>query len=356
MTQWLAARAKAKNLDAPPPSAKAVDSERAMSAVPVCAPFTSRRTSIFQGWVLLPWLCLALLVPMVHAQTVDDGLMLSKKTLFTGTLYTHDSWDRYWEGSRKRANGNIGTLTTQSATWSGNYGITDRLNLIASVPYVWTNASQGVLHSIKGFQDFTLTGKYSFLETEFTKYGHLRAIAVASASIPLTNYTPDFFPLSIGTASRRFSGRATLNFQSKRSWFLNASTAYTWRANAELDRSSYYTNGHLYLTNKVAMPNVFDYVVSAGYLKHGLMIPFFFTQQRTQGGGDIRRQDMPFVSNKVNFSKVSAMVMYPLPKLRGLAFQFQYGYIVDGRNVGQSTTLNTGLLYTFHFQKQGSSL
>lgn len=292
----------------------------------------------------------------LYAQTIDDGLLVQKKTLFTGTLYSHDSWDRYWEGTLKRANGNIGTLTTQSATWSGNYGITDRLNLIATAPYVWTNASQGTLHSLKGFQDFTLAAKYSFLETEFTKYGHLRAIAVASFAIPLTDYTPDFFPLSLGTASKRVSGRFTVNFQSKRSWFLNGSTAYTWRDNVSLDRSSYYTNGHLYLTNQVAMPNVFDYVVSAGYLKHGLMIPFFFTQQRTQGGGDIRRQDSPFVSNKVNFSKVSGMVMYPLPKLRNLTFQFQYGYIIDGRNVGQSSTLTTGLLYTFHFSKQGPSL
>ena len=92
--------------------------------------------------------------------------------------------------------------------------------------------------------------------------------------------------------------------------------------------------------------NVVDYTVSVGYLKHDLNAWLGFTQQTTQGGGDIRRQDMPFVSNRVNFSRVSAMAMYPVPKINAVAFQFEVGHIVDGRNVGQSTTFMFGLLYS----------
>ena len=36
------------------------------------------------------------------------------------------------------------------------------------------------------------------------------------------------------------------------------------------------------------------------------------------------------------------------PKLPSLAFQFAYAYTLDGRNVGQATTITTGLLYRFH--------
>jgi hypothetical protein len=305
--------------------------------------------------ILLPIVLFASLSAFVHAQTIDDGIMMSKRNLFTGFIYSHDSWDQYWEGTLERRNGNIGTVTTQTATWTANYGITNRLNVIANVPLVWTDASQGVLHGMKGFQDITLAGKYSFLETPFTKYGSLRAIAVVSGGIPLTNYSPDFMPLSIGSASKRVSGRGTLNYQSKLGWFLNGSSAYTWRANVTLDRPYYYTDGHLFLTNEVDMPGVFDYVVSAGYLnlKRGLMTDFSFSQQRTQGGGDIRRQDMPFVSNRMNFSKVGVMVMYPLPKLQNLAFQFAYTYTIDGRNVGRATTFTTALMYRLHSHKEG---
>ena len=289
-------------------------------------------------------------VPL-HAQTVEDGIMVRKNDLFTGSIYTHDSWDEYWEGSRKRDNGNIGTLTTQTSTWSGNYGITNRLNFIVSVPYVWTNASQGVLHGQKGFQDITLAAKFAFLDRPFTRFGRLRAIAVLSGGIPLSNYTPDFQPLSIGLASKRIATRFTLYFESKPGWFLTGSSAYTWRDNVKLDRPYYFTENQLFLTNEVEMPNVFDYTVSAGYRKHGLMAPFTFTQQRVQGGGDIRRQDMPFVSNRMNFSRIGGFVMYQLPfsKLRGVAPLFSFSYILDGRNVGQSKTFGVGLMYTINF-------
>ena len=37
-------------------------------------------------------LCAVLVVP-VHAQTIDDGIMLGKRELLTGNSYSHDSWD-----------------------------------------------------------------------------------------------------------------------------------------------------------------------------------------------------------------------------------------------------------------------
>jgi hypothetical protein len=94
---------------------------------------------------------------------------------------------------------------------------------------------------------------------------------------------------------------------------------------------------------------VFDYVISGGYNRRGLMLAGSYTQQRVQGGGDIRRQDMPFVSNRMNFSRVGGQVMAPIPKLRDLAGQFSYAFTIDGRNVGQATTITAGILYTFHF-------
>ena len=289
----------------------------------------------------------ALSVPL-RAQTIDDGVMMGKHDLFTGDLYSHDSWDHYWEGTLKRVNGNVGTVTTQTDTWSANYGLTNRLNIIAAVPFVWTRPSQGVLTGMRGFQDITLAGKYSFLDRSSEKYGGLRLIAVLSGAVPLTRYTPDLEPLSIGTQSRRIAGRFTLFYQSNPGWFFNSSMAYTRRADVTLDRPYYFTEDQLFFTNEVSMPDVADYVVSSGYMKHGVNANLSYSQQFTQGGGDIRRQDLPFVSNKVNFSKVGTMVMAPLPKLPNLAFQFAMAYIVNGRNVGQATTFTTGFLYRYH--------
>ena len=146
------------------------------------------------------------------AQTIDDGIMMPAKTLCTGFMFGRDSWDRYWEGDLKRSNANVGQVTTQSIAWFGNYGIADRLNVIAMVPYVWTRASGGTLQGMSGIQDATFAVKYNALRTDLTSRGTLKAFVVGSAALPVTDYTPDFYPLSIGSASKRLSTRLTLAF------------------------------------------------------------------------------------------------------------------------------------------------
>jgi hypothetical protein len=219
---------------------------------------------------------------------------------------------------------------------------------MAMLPYVWTHASQGPLHGMHGLQDLTVAAKYQLLATPFTERGTLRTFVVAAAGIPVSHYTPDFLPLSIGLASRRFSSRLTLNFQAHQGWFLNGSAAYTWRAKVRLDRPAYFTNGQLTLSDQVAMPDVVDYTLSAGYQRGRLCVPVSLSQQRTLGGGDIRRQDMPFVSSRMNFVRVDGLVMYTLPAPREVGIRIGTSRIVSGRNVGQSTTLMGGLFYTFH--------
>jgi hypothetical protein len=103
------------------------------------------------------------------------------------------------------------------------------------------------------------------------------------------------------------------------------------------------------MSDQADMPNVMEYLGMAGYMKNGVMTAVSFSAQQTLGGGDIRRQDMPFVSNRMNASRLSALVMYYLPKTKGLAVRAAVGYTVDGRNVGQATSVTGGLMYTFTF-------
>ena len=291
----------------------------------------------------------ACLAAPLGAQTIDDGIMLGKKALLTGNFYSHDTWDKYWEGTLKRTNGNIGSITTEANVFTANYGLFDRFNLIGSVPYIWTRASQGVLHGIEGFQDLTLAAKWSVLEKPMTSHGTLRTIVVVAAGIPMTNYNPELLPLSIGLGSARVSWRGTLHYQSTPGWFLTGSTAYTMRSKVQLDRPYYYTNDEFVMSDRVDMPNTFDYAGSVGFMRsNGFMTAVSFSEQKTLGGGDIRRQDMPFVSNRMNAFRAGAMVMYPIPKLESLAVNFALAHTFSGRNVGEATTVTTGLQYTFN--------
>ncbi|MBX7125886.1 MAG: transporter [Cyclobacteriaceae bacterium] len=288
-------------------------------------------------------------VSWLQAQTLTDGWMMKPKTFCTGFMFGHDQWKNYWEGSLRRSNDNIGKLTTQSVMYAGTLGVTEKLNIIAMLPYIWTNASQGTLHGQQGIQDLTLGAKYRVAHWELGA-GSLKAFGVLALSTPLTNYTPDFLPLSIGLQTKRVSWRGTLNYQLGNGWQVNATGAYTWRSNATLDRPSYYTDGQSITSSEVWMPNVIDYAVTVAYVKGSMQSYLSYLQQNTLGGGDIRRQDMPFVSNRMNYSKVEVLVMNYLPWPKGLAVRASAAYTVAGRNVGQSYTLMGGLMYTIQFK------
>lgn len=283
-----------------------------------------------------------------YAQSITDGVMMPKKAVCTGFMYAHDQWTEYWEGTLKRDNENIGTVTTTAIMWGATYGVTDKINAVIMIPYVKTSASGGTLSGMEGIQDLTLAVKYNIFNQTIGS-GTAKTFGVLSYSRPLTDYTPDFLPLSIGLASQNLSYRATAHYALTMGVYVNVTGAYTWRSNVTLDRPSYYTDGQIYYTDEVKMPNVFDYSISVGFKNDNLMADLSFTNQDTQGGGDIRRQDMPFVSNRMNFSRIGAMVMYQVPKTNGLAVRAGAGYTVAGRNVGQSSSFSGGLMYTLNF-------
>ena len=302
--------------------------------------------------ILYAGAAIALVAAPLAAQTLDDGVMLARRELLTGDSYTVDTWDQYWEGALKRTNANIGTITTKVNVLHANYGLADRLNVIGMVPYVWTKPSQGYLHGIQGFQDVTLGLKWKAIERSSPSVGSLGAFAVVSAGIPLTDYNPELLPLSIGLGSTRVSWRGTVNYQMPSGWFVNESAAYVWRSQVQLDRPYFFTDGEFTMSDRVDMPNAFENVLSAGYMRRNLMVEAFLSQQVTLGGGDIRRQDMPFVSNRMNYSKAGVMAMLPIPKTGGFEVQASVAQTFAGRNVGQSTTLTAGILYRFNGRPQ----
>jgi hypothetical protein len=284
-------------------------------------------------------------VARLRAQTLDDGLTIGRRELRTSVDFTTDRWSEYWEGTLRRRNDNIGTLTTQSVAGTAMYGVTRNLMVIATAPYVWTRASDGVLHGMRGTQDLTLAAKYRVLRLPLADRFVLGANVVGALATPTSDYTPDFLPMSIGLGSRRVIARASAHLKDRTGFYADGSFGHAWRSNVSLDRPAYYTNGHLVLSDQVAMPDVTDWMASVGYQDERWCIPIGFGGQRTLGGGDIRRQDMPFVSNRMNFTRTHAAVMYTLPAPLSLILGVGAARTLSGRNVGRSTTLSFGVTH-----------
>jgi hypothetical protein len=288
------------------------------------------------------------------AQIPTDGLLMPTKSLCTGFMFQQDQWNEYWEGSLRRNNGNIGTLTTQSVMWYGVYGVNTRLNLMAMAPYVKTKASAGTMQGMQGVQDLTIAAKYQLIEAAAGP-GRFMMFAGASVSVPLTNYAPDYLPFSIGSHAKTIAGRINMNYTSDLGLYLNTSGGYTFRSNILLDRPEYYTDGQYYATDEVDMPNVFDFKLDVGYHKGPIQGELSYSQMKTLGGGDIRRQDMPFPSNRMNAGRLNALVMYYVPWPKNFGVRGMLSETLAGQNVGKTRTYMVGVLYTIYFSKSESS-
>src|SRR5882762_951870 len=141
--------------------------------------------------------CCITISQLAHAQTDADALMIPKNYFCAAGVYTHSSWDHYWEGTFKRDNLNLGTVSTNIYSLGGNYGLSNRINLLFMVPYVSTNATVGTLRSERNFQDLSAAIKWMAIKEEIGS-GLFSFHAILSGSIPLSNYEADYLPLSIG--------------------------------------------------------------------------------------------------------------------------------------------------------------
>ncbi len=282
------------------------------------------------------------------AQTDLDAIMMNKQQFCSGLMYNYGSWDNYWEGTLKRNNLNLGTVTTQSVMAMANYGINDNLNVMAGAPYVWTKASAGTLSGLNGVQDISLWVKWRAIRKDFGK-SKVSIFALGGFSTPLTDYVIDFLPMSIGLGSTTLTGRLMADYQYKK-LSVTGSASYVARSNVKLDRDSYYDT-ELHQTNEVKMPNAMQFQLRAGFRGKYLLAEALLTNWTTLGGFDITRNNMPFPSNRMNSTMVGGNLKYTLPFFTHLAVLGGANYTVAGRNVGQSLVFNTGLFYAFYFGK-----
>ncbi len=282
------------------------------------------------------------MVNSAKAQTDIDGIMMEKNAFCVGPMYGHSSWKNYWEGTLKRDNQNLGTVSASMFNLMGNYGITNKLNVLFGLPYIKTKASAGQLKGMKGVQDLSLWIKWKAYSKKIGS-GRLSLFAIGGLSLPASDYTADFLPMSIGLESKNLSLRGMADYQMDK-WFATASATYIRRSNIEIDRTAYYTT-EMHYTNEVKMPDAASFNVRVGYRNNGMIAEAIADNWTTLGGFDITRNNIPFVSNRMNATRIGFNFKYPMKFYRQLAVVGNIMTTVAGRNVGQSTGFNAGVFY-----------
>ena len=308
-----------------------------------------KKNIIKKNKIISIFICLLFFNQAIFAQTDIDGLMMQKNFFCVGPTVGKSSWKNYWEGTFKRDNGNLGTVSSTTAMIMGNYGVTDKLNVLFGLPYIKTKASAGQLAGQKGLQDLSLFVKWAAIEKMIGK-ANLKTILIGGYSTPVSNYTPDLLPLSIGLQSKTAMIRLMADYEIG-DWFATASGTYNFRNNVTLDRNTYYTT-EMHYTNEVKMPDASQLNFRLGYRSETWVIEAIADKWTTIDGFDISKNNMPFLSNKMNATKLGIHIKYDTDFINGLSFVADASTTVAGRNVGQSTSFGGGIFYIFDFGKK----
>ncbi len=290
---------------------------------------------------------LACLIPgVLPAQQPNDAIYMKKNSICVLAAYSHSSWDKYWENELKRENFNIGTNTTEAFMVMAAGGISDKLNAIIGLPYIKTHNSAGNLLGQKGLQDLMAALKYKLFDQKgLSLHGTL------AGSLPVSNYVPDFLPMSIGLHSPSVSARLIFNYKHTSGLYFTAHGAYTARGKVKTDRDAYQAHDRVFNTNEMAIPNATDGGVQLGYLKHGLQATLLLERFDCVGGDFIRRNDAPYPTNDMEVTNAGAYIKYQ-PGHFGI--NARYAYTISGKNAGQSTSLMAGILYQFSIKKSSN--
>ncbi len=290
----------------------------------------------------------------LYAQTDADGIMMTKNNLCIGATYNYSSWKNYWEGTHKRDNANLGTVSTQMLGIMGIYGVTNKLDVLFGIPYVKTKATGGQLHGMEGIQDLSLWIKYLPFEKKLGN-GIISLYTLAGFSFPVSDYNPDFLPLAIGLHSKNLSLRGIVDYQTG-DWFATAAATYVLRDNIKIYRTSYYTT-EMHYTNEVKMPDAAQFNLRLGYRTHKLIAEALLSNWTTLGGFDITKNNMPFPSNKMNMTTAGINLKYYVKQVDGLSLIGGSDLTIAGRNVGEAISYNAGVFYILDYthSKRNSS-
>jgi hypothetical protein len=283
-------------------------------------------------------LCFVLVLAFsAFGQMPHDAIYMKKNSYCIAIVTSQTQWSQYWEGTLKRDNPNIGTLSTQAVSPMLALGISPKLNLITTLPYIRTQASAGNLLGQKGLQDISLWLKYKVYDTK-----GLSLHTLAGGTVPVGNYVAEFLPMSIGIKAKTATGRLLARYIHSTGLYAQAHISYSFRGKTKIDADSYYFNNQLVYASLAPVPNTTDSRAAMGYYNKGKQIEAFVEQNNCVSGDNIRRNAAPFPTNNMQATMLGLYAKY---QPHHLGLNARMAHTTAGLNVGKSTQFSLGILW-----------
>jgi len=281
-----------------------------------------------------------LVTTSLNAQINTDGFFNKKGETNIALSYTEATFDEFYLGETRIDGVPVHNEIDQTVyDIYANYGITDRLTVIANLPFIVAEGNGGA-DPVNGetkqsdLQDISLILKWAaFVKEE--NGNKVTGIATIGGSYAF-DYEANGI-LSIGSGAPEIDAKLGLQYNDKSGFFGNAFVGYALKG--EADNTFGLGDG-----GKFDVPNSVNAQIKLGYAAQYFYVDAWFDAQKSNGSLDINDPDFGgrFPETKVDYSRIGLNVYVPIIKNLGLSAAA--GRVISGRNVGISTFFTGGLV------------
>lgn len=238
--------------------------------------------------------------------------------------YSTESWDEFWRGSEKVSTPPaLGKADIMSLSLWMRHGISERLALVGTLPYVDAEADGTAGFDESSLQDLTLLAKYRLAVLERAR-GVRHVFAVAGGiRTPASDYEANL-PLDVGDGTTDTLFRFVYQLEQGR-FFLSQEVGFDLRSEDAPDGFPVYTE--------------------VGFRTGRVSWIGSFSSLWADGGTDIGDPGFTFPSNQEEYQRVGAKLYARLGERFGVSAG---GFTtLDGRNSGDATGFSAGLVARF---------
>lgn len=250
-----------------------------------------------------------------------NGFMPAKGEGTVAFSYTSEGYDEFWVGKTKVSDPGVGEVEIDSISVWARYGLTDRVAVVANVPYV--DASSDGLGGFgdSGLQD--LSALVAFKPWELTGSVNHRLVLAGGVRTPISDYEANL-PVDLGDGTTDWLLRLVYQLESG-GLYASQQLGYDLRGEDAPDGTPLYTE--------------------VGYTWGQVTANAFYLKYVADGGTDIGEPGFTFPSNQDETERFGAKVFARIGNTLGV---FVGGFTtLDGRNSGDSAGFSAGATFGF---------
>lgn len=218
------------------------------------------------------------------------------------------------------------------------YGLTKRLDLVATAAYVFTSSQSGL-------QDGGCYVKYRPVYLDWGNAGKLGAILGTGLSFPLANYEPTASG-ALGQKAVALPVRLILQWETPIGLFFNLTGGYNWRLDQLREQDIAAVRKERPDYQPSAPADFSTLLFKIGFPAARYYLDAWVERQHTIGGNDYVPElpDLPQAYG-VSYTQVGGTVFYSESGKNGVFLSG--GYILGGRNTSRMLRVTAGLVFKF---------